>query len=197
MMGFDISDNNTIKDWVHFGRVASFLYIKLNEGTNPNYPSGALQWKSAWAQRIPAGAYHFAQFHDDPAASAAAFAVACERVGALHATQWNLIPCVDMETMGSADATDWLKAFEVAFRDKTSYTGEILIYASLSTFTSGQIMVQPTWRTWVAEWNGIPTKCSWPGAAIHQYKDDATSIGFSGFDVDWALVSLDELHITD
>jgi GH25 family lysozyme M1 (1,4-beta-N-acetylmuramidase) len=156
MVGIDISHWQGSIDWDRVGRTSiGFVFAKATEGQTYNDPMYRSYRAGAKSERIPFGAYHFAQpdrtYHDALKEADHYVKIAALRDG-------DLIPVLDLESTGGLTRSQLITWTKTWVKGVTARLGRKPMIYTMPTFWK-DAMGDTTWfanngyRLWIASWN--------------------------------------------
>lgn len=187
--GIDVSTYQPTINWtsVKNGGI-DFAYVKSTEGATWTSSTFANQMAGAAAAGVPAGAYHYARYDNNSAATEAAHFL---DVAGDYMAAGNLRPVVDIEqttTQSAATVSTWVNTFCNAIVAATGVEPLVYTFASYASTKLNSTVTQ--WDLWMAQYPSSPapqtgspsSTAPWASGTwkVWQYTDSGTVSGISG-----------------
>lgn len=194
--GIDVSHFQNEIDWEQVSRVGIvFAFIKATEGTSYSDPLFAANWRSAKAEGVLRGAYHFFRPQLDPQRQARFF------LDTLKDDPGELPPVVDLEVLADvppeeviAGACEWMVLVSAALDLKPMlYTGSAFWRRALNNSTA--LTDYPLWIAHYTSARNPIVPSAWPQWTFWQFSQQGKVAGICGdVDLDVFNGTLDDLH---
>lgn len=176
--GIDVSHYQGTVDWQQVaGAGIAFAFVKATQGVSSVDPQFAVNWPGVKAAGLLCGAYHFYEPGDDPQQQAEHF------LSVVSLGPGDLLPVLDIETMGSQTASEIVQGIETWLGTVRSAIGQAPIVYTAPGFWNKLGTTQfGTYPLWVAEYGVSAPKipAGWASWTFWQCSETGTVAGVSG-----------------
>ena len=176
--GIDVSHYQGTVDWQQVaGAGMAYAFVKATQGVSSTDSQFAVNWAGVQAAGLLRGAYHFYQPGDDPQQQAEQF------LSVVQLVPGDLLPVLDIETMGSQTASEIVQGIETWLSTVQAAIGKAPIVYTAPGFWNGLGTQQfGTYPLWVAEYGSSTPKipAGWTNWAFWQYSESGSVAGVTG-----------------
>jgi lysozyme len=176
--GIDVSHYQGTVDWQQVAEAGmAYAFVKATQGVSSTDSQFAANWAGVQTAGLLRGAYHFYQPGDDPQQQAEHF------LSVVQLEPGDLLPVLDIETMGSQTASEIVQGIETWLGTVQAAIGRApIVYTAPGFWNSLGTQQFGLYPLWVAEY-GVSTPklpAGWTSWAFWQYSESGSVAGVAG-----------------
>lgn len=176
--GIDVSHYQGTVSWQQVaGAGMAYAFVKATQGVSSVDSQFSVNWPGVKAAGLLRGAYHFYQPGDDPQQQAEHF------LSVVSPGPGDLLPVLDIETMGSQTASEVVQGIETWLGTVQSAIGRApIVYTAPGFWNNLGTQQFGLYPLWVAEYGVSAPKlpAGWTTWDFWQYSETGTVAGVSG-----------------